>query len=86
MRQFCQFEVCCKEEWRCDEKYIRVNCMQPLEVGALRCVPINSVSGSVTVIPVSLSSRLGVEGSFEEQWGCINKVCKEVVGYTCIAN
>ena len=38
------------------------------------------------VIPVSLSSRLGVEGPFEEQWGCINKVCKEVVGYTCIAN
>ena len=37
-------------------------------------------------VPVSLSSRLGVEGSFEEQWGCINKVRKEVVGYTCIAN
>ena len=58
----------------------------PLEVGALRCVPINSVFSSVPVIPVSLSSRLGVEGPFEEQWGCMNKVRKEVVGYTCIAN
>ena len=42
---------------------------------------INSVSGSVPVILGSLTSRMGVEGSFEEQWGCINKVCKDVVGY-----
>ena len=42
---------------------------------------INSVSGTVPVILVSLISRMGVEGSFEEQWGCINKVCKEVVGW-----
>ena len=42
---------------------------------------ITSVSGSVPVIHVFLTSRMGVEVSFEEQWGCINKVCKEVVGY-----
>ena len=35
---------------------------------------INSVSGSVPVILVSLTSRMEVAGSFEEQWGCINKV------------
>ena len=42
---------------------------------------INSVSGSVPVVLVFLTSTMRVEGSFEEQWGCITKVVgKEVVG------
>ena len=42
---------------------------------------INLVSCSVPFTHVTLTSRMGVERSFEEQWGCIDKVVKEVAGY-----
>ena len=41
---------------------------------------INSVSCTVPMPLVSLTSRRGVEGSVEEQWGCIKEVGRVVAG------
>ena len=41
---------------------------------------INSASGTVPMPIVSPTSRSGVEGSFEEEWGYIKEVGRVVAG------